>query len=83
MWVEDKEELKKLATDFFKDLFTTDPSTGGVMRGCFPQTSEEVRRKLDTDYSLEDTSRALKGIGSLKISGPIGFQPLFYRITWN
>lgn len=83
-WVDDKETLKNLATTFYKTLFTSDASTGGdFLRGCFPPLSEDTRRRLEEDYSIEETCKALMEMGSLKAPGPDGYPPLFFKATWD
>lgn len=38
------EQLKDLALDFYKELFTADLSAGGeFMKGCFPLLSAETK----------------------------------------
>lgn len=81
---DDKEQLKNMTVNFYQDLFTSEPEAGGnFMRKCFPPILEETRRELEVDYSLAETSKALKGMGSLKSPGPDGYQPLFFMKTWN
>lgn len=52
------------------------------MRGFFPPLNKVVMRNLEVDFSLEDTKKALMGMGSLKAPGPNGYQPIFFKSTW-
>lgn len=84
VWVEDREALKNMALNFYEDLFTSDPSAGGAfMRSCFLPASKEVRRGLEAEFSFAYTRKALKGMGLLKASRPDGYQPVFFKKTWN
>lgn len=53
------------------------------MKGCFPNVTEAMRLRLEADYSLAETNRALKGIDSLKAPRLDEFPLLFYMSTWE
>lgn len=79
--MEDKDELKNMAIKFYSDLFTSDPSAGGdCLKGCFPPVLEVAWMGLVVDFSIADTSRALKGLCSLKAPWPDGYHCYFSRI---
>lgn len=83
-WIEDKVKLRDHAISFYKELFTSDPESGGeLMRGCFPPLNKHMRRSLAADFTLEDTANALKGMGSMKAPGPDGYQHIFFKQTWE
>lgn len=68
-----------MAAKFYKDLFTSDPTSGeSFIKGCFPPVSEEARKILEAEYSIAETSKSLKGMGSLKTSRPDDYQPMFF-----
>lgn len=53
------------------------------MRGCFPMLSENVKRRLNGEFTVEDTRKALMKIALLKAPGPDRFQPIFFKETWD
>lgn len=82
--MEEKQELMTLALNFYADLFRSDPTTGGeFIKGRFPQISEEAHLSLEAELSIDETRRALMEIGSLKALGPDGYQPVFFKCTWD
>lgn len=69
---------------FYKDLSTASPTAvGDFMRGCFPPLNEHTRQALAASFLFEDTSNALRGMGSMKAPGPDGYQPIFFEHTWE
>lgn len=38
---------------------------------------------MQAEYTEEETSIALKGMGSLKASSPDGFESIFFKKTWE
>lgn len=60
-WVENGDELKKLAYDFYSNLFSLDQEAWGeFLKGRFPPNSEELKLELDKKYTIIETHRALK-----------------------
>lgn len=53
------------------------------MRNCYPLISEEERLRLQAGFALSETSKALKGMGSIKALGPDGYPALFFKRTWG
>lgn len=81
-WVEDKEQLKGLATKFYGDLLTLEP--GGIedfILSRFPQASEETKRILLANFTMEETKKALWQMGSWKAPVPDGFHVGFFKRT--
>lgn len=82
--MDDSAQLKELAVDFYRKVFTSDPSSGGqFMRGCFPPLSAMAKGILEKEFSIKDTKKALMRMGSLKAPRPDGFQPIFFKSTWE
>lgn len=76
--MEDAEQLKNIAVDFYSKLLIVDPLTREeYMRQCFPPLSANMKLRLNEVFTLEDTRRALMKMSSLKAPGPDGFQPVF------
>lgn len=53
------------------------------MRGCFPRINEAMRDRIEADFSIEETKNALRAMESLKAPGPDGYQPIFFKRTWE
>lgn len=53
------------------------------MKGCFLTLSEGAKEMLKAKYSMDESSRALMGMGSFKAPDPDGFQPIFFKATWE
>lgn len=82
--VEDANELKELALDFYKNLITVDTTVEGeFLKGYFPTMNEAVHERLSADFTIEDTKKAVIGLGSLKAPWPDGFHALFFKETWE
>lgn len=76
--------LKDLVVDFFTSLFSSNPEAGGVFaKGMFPPLEKDARQRLDELYTIEEVSKALKGMGPLKAPRPDGFHALFFQKTWS
>lgn len=74
----------KMALNFYTDLFCADPDVGGqFIQGRFPSIDDTATHRLQTECTMEETVRALKGMGALKAPGPDGFQPIFFKKTWE
>ena len=82
-WVERKEDLNSLATEFFKELYTKD-------RGVAPfeliemlprRVTEEMNTSLTKEFTEKEISDALFQIGPLKAPGPDGFPVRFFQLN--
>lgn len=83
-WVEDKDELRAMAVDYYTRLFK---SNGHVsvpfISGSFPDTLLGQREFWEADVTVEETKDALQGMSSWKAPGSDGFQPGFFKKTWD
>lgn len=67
IWTERKEELKNMTVELYSSMFTTDSEVEGeFIKRCFPTIEEEVQQELEAEYSITETWRALKEMGSWK-----------------
>lgn len=83
-WVESKGALQNMALQFYDSLFLSNPEANGVFpTGLFPPIPMSMRLGLEADYSIDETKRALQGMGSSKAPGPDGFHPGFFKHTWD
>lgn len=80
----DAREMKRLVTEYYKELFPSDQSTRGYfLKGCFSPLNAEAQKSLEASYLMEEARRALMGMGLLKAPGPNRYQPFFYKNTWE
>lgn len=83
-WVEDAVELKKMAVSFYESLFKSEPRRGGqFIHGAFPPIDPGLMDTLDKEATEDEIRNALRSMGSYKAPGPDGFQPVFFKKTWN
>lgn len=73
-----------MAVHFYSSLFRSDEEATRVFpTGLFPPISTEMYSGLATDYSINEAKMALKGMGSSKVPCPNGFNPGFFKHTWD
>ncbi|XP_010236428.1 uncharacterized protein LOC104584030 [Brachypodium distachyon] len=84
-WKMEPPELEKLATDYFKDIFTHDPGLNHrLVSDLFsPKITEHMNTELCKDFSVQEISNALFQIGPIKAPGPDGFPARFYQRNWD
>lgn len=64
-WVEDREEVKQMAFNFYKQLFSSNSKIDEeFIRGCFPNLDEEQRGCLEKEVTISETRKALFDMGS-------------------
>lgn len=72
--IEDIEQLKSMAVNFYSQLFRSDIHEGReFILGKFPPILHEKYRQLTAECSIEETRKALMSMGSLKALGLDGF----------
>lgn len=73
-----------MAVQFYETLFhSVAVAIGDFPTGFFPQISVGLMLGLEADHSINETKKALRGMGSLKALGPDGFHPRFFKHTWG
>lgn len=83
-WVEGKESLKKLAVDFFSNLFKSDhQGPHEFICGEFPTMENEHNAAWCEEWMTNEIEKALREMGAWKAPGPNGYQPGFYKATWE
>lgn len=83
-WIENSNDLEKLATDYYKGLFSTDSAPKPFpISHSFPSLDEDAVRDFARQVSDEEILSTIKSFGSLKALGPNGFQALLYQSQWE
>jgi hypothetical protein len=83
-WTDDPEEIKTLANDFIKDLYSKDPDTctEELIDLLHEPITEDINSALCKEFSNEEVSDALFQIGPLKAPGPDGMPGRFFQCNW-
>ncbi|KAA3483060.1 reverse transcriptase [Gossypium australe] len=80
-----KEELGKIAIEFFQGLFTT-KGTGNperILLGVKRSIMDNMNQFLMTEYSLKETHMPLKDMVPIKAPGVDGLPALFFQRYWH
>ncbi|GKV15742.1 hypothetical protein SLEP1_g26499 [Rubroshorea leprosula] len=82
-WIEDADEVKELARNYFKDKFEEEkwdrPSLGDLQ---FKKISEAENNFLISKFSTEEIDEAVWGCNGAKSLGPDGFNFNFIKKVW-
>lgn len=82
--VEDAERLKDMAVSFYSELFRSKGAGGEeFISGSFLSLDAEYVAAMEREYTVEDTLKALRKMGSYKALGPDGYQVVFFKSTWK
>jgi ribonuclease HI len=83
-WTDDPEDIKKLANDFFKELYTNNASINpsDLLDLVHTPIDSEINANLCRDFSDEEIGDALFQIGPLKAPGPDGMPGRFFQRNW-
>lgn len=83
--VKSTHEMEKIATDYFKDMFTADPciDQSRVSRLFQEKVSPEMNVDLCKDFTEQEIADALFQIGPIKAPGPDGFPARFFQRNWD
>jgi hypothetical protein len=77
--------MERMATSYFKELFTRDPNLDydELLNLLQAKVTNEMNDNLCKDFSEEEISDALFQIGPLKVPGIDGFPACFYQRNWD
>jgi hypothetical protein len=84
-FTEDYDEMKDLASNFFKILYKKDTGVkpNGILDLVQASVTEDMNADLMRGYSDEEIGDALFQIGPLKAPGPDGFPARFFQRNWG
>lgn len=85
MWVNDKDGIKNVIVNYFKDLFSNTSTIGfpQYWPNLFPSLDQSLLTSLNKDISPLEIKDALFSIGGLKAPGPDGYLALFLQKHLN
>jgi hypothetical protein len=84
--IERQEELKQHISDYYKLLFTAQPTTNlsELLEHVQPRVTDYINNSLCSPFTEDEVFEALQNIGDLKAPGPDGRMPaIFYKRFWE
>lgn len=83
--ISDQQELKSMAMDFYKNLFTKELSQPSqlVTDSSFPRLSVEALADIQRSITNTEVKNAAYSMGAFKAPGPDGLHPGFFQTQWN
>jgi hypothetical protein len=84
-WKDVPSDMELMATSYFKDLFSRDPSLNSerLISMTNAKVTSEMNDDLCRDFSDEEIGDAMFQIGPLKAPGVDGFPARFYQRNWG
>ncbi|CAA7030621.1 unnamed protein product [Microthlaspi erraticum] len=79
-------ELEKLATDYYRKLYSLDDVDAVVERlnpDGFMRLTWAERNELNKAFSARDVESSIRSMRGFKAPGPDGYQPVFYQDSWD
>jgi hypothetical protein len=85
VWYDAPSAMERMATSYFKELFTRDPNLNADnLTSLFHEkVTTQMNDDLCRDFSEEEISDALFQIGPLKAPGTDGFPACFFQRNWD
>jgi hypothetical protein len=85
VWQEVPSDMERMATSYFKELFTRDPNLNfDELLGLLQErVTGDMNDSLCKEFSEEEIGDALFQIGPLKAPGIDGFPARFYQRNWD
>ncbi|KAA3474502.1 reverse transcriptase [Gossypium australe] len=79
------EEISRMATNYFKDIFSSNGvgDCNSLLESFQPSITEELNRDLRAEFTADEIISAIKPIAPLKASGIDGFSTIFYQKYWH
>ncbi|GMI84947.1 hypothetical protein HRI_002164000 [Hibiscus trionum] len=84
-WITSDNELLRMATSYFSDLFTTSlPNDASLLLdNVQPKISNATNARLLQPFTVEEVWFAIKNMAPMKASGVDGYPALFYQKYWH
>ncbi|EOY17514.1 Uncharacterized protein TCM_042330 [Theobroma cacao] len=84
-WIEDQEQLKHSAIEYFSSLLKVEPCYDSRFQSSLIPSiiSNSENELLCAEPSLQEVKDAVFGINSESAAGPDGFSSYFYQQCWN
>ncbi|PPD77133.1 hypothetical protein GOBAR_DD25940 [Gossypium barbadense] len=81
---DNEDDLMRIATDYFKGLFSSEGCKGarGIFEGVQKTITEEINSRLLENFRAEEISKAVMEMGGTKAPGFDGFQAVFFQKFW-
>lgn len=85
-WIEQSEELEKLAIAYYKRLYSTEDISlvmEKLPQQGFTELTREEKEILDKPFLANEIETSVRSMGKFKAPGPDSFQPVFYQDSWG
>lgn len=85
-WISEKEVLKTMVTNVFRDLYSKNDQAFLVfflLRGLFPKTNPMSLMSFEAKVTYEEIKDVFFRMGALKAPGPDGFHAMFFQTQWD
>jgi hypothetical protein len=85
IWKDEPPDMERMATAYFQDLFTRDPSLKAdqLLAMIQEKVTGSMNDTLCMEFTDEEISDAMFQIGPLKAPGVDGFPARFYQRNWG
>jgi hypothetical protein len=85
VWKEVPSDMERMASSYFKELFTRDPSlnSNDLINCTQVKVTDDMNIALCKDFTDEEIGDAMFQIGPLKAPGVDGFPARFYQRNWG
>jgi hypothetical protein len=84
-WNDVPSDMERMASSYFKELFTRDPflQANGLVNLMQEKVTKQMNEDLCKQFTDAEISDALFQIGPLKVPGVDGFPARFYQRNWG
>jgi hypothetical protein len=85
VWYDAPSDMERMASSYFQELFTRDPSLNAddLVSMTQERVSVDMNKDLCKEFTDDEISNALFQIGPLKAPGVDGFPARFYQCNWG